>query len=50
MRQLSIDGEIQWPGAQPPGGPFAFQVSRPGLIIDVKVDLANVEQRCSEMN
>ncbi|MEO7789450.1 MAG: hypothetical protein ABIX28_07720 [Vicinamibacterales bacterium] len=37
MRQLGIAGEIQWP-AQPPG-PFAFQVSRPGLVLDVKADL-----------
>lgn len=39
MRQLGIAGEIQWPTAQPAGAPFAFQVSRPGLVIDVKADL-----------
>jgi hypothetical protein len=39
MRQFGIAGEIQWPAAQPTSGPFAFQVSRPGLVIDVKVDL-----------
>ena len=39
MRQLGIAGEVQWPAAQPPNGPFTFQVSRPGLIIDVKADL-----------
>jgi hypothetical protein len=38
MRQLGISGEIQWP-AQQPGGPFAFQVSRPGLVVEVKADL-----------
>ena len=37
MRQLGIAGEIQWPAQQ--SGPFAFQVSRPGLIVDVKADL-----------
>src|SRR5262245_3134869 len=41
MRQLSIAGEIQWPATQAANGPFAFQVSRPGLVIDVKVDLAS---------
>ena len=41
MRQFGIDGEIQWPAAQPAGGPFTFQVSRPGLIIEVKADLAS---------
>jgi hypothetical protein len=37
MRQLGIAGEIQWPAQQ--SGPFAFQVSRPGLVLDVKADL-----------
>ena len=39
MRQLGIAGEIQWPAAQSGTGPFAFQVSRPGLVIDVKANL-----------
>jgi hypothetical protein len=39
MRQLGVAGEIQWPAAQPPNGPFTFQVTRPGLIVDVKADL-----------
>jgi hypothetical protein len=39
MRQLGISGEIQWPAARPAGGPFSFQVSRPGLVIEVKADL-----------
>ena len=39
MRQLGIAGEIQWPTAQPVNGPFTFQVSRPGLVVDVKADL-----------
>ena len=39
MRQLGLAGEIQWPTVQPAAGPFAFQVSRPGLVVDVKVDL-----------
>jgi hypothetical protein len=39
MRQLGIAGEIQWPASQPAAGPFAFQVSRPGLVADVKVDM-----------
>ena len=38
MGQLGLSGEIQWPAAQPAGAPFAFQVSRPGLVADVKVD------------
>ena len=37
MRQLGIDGEIQWPAQQ--SGPFAFQASRPGLVVEVKTDL-----------
>lgn len=39
MRQIGIAGEIQWPAAQPAGGPFTFQVSRPGHIVEVKADL-----------
>jgi hypothetical protein len=39
MRQLRIDGDVQWPATQPPNGPFTFQVSRPGLVVDVKADL-----------
>jgi hypothetical protein len=39
MRQLEIAGEVQWPATQPPNGPFTFQVSRPGLVVDVKADL-----------
>ena len=52
MRQLSLNGEIQWPAAQPAGGPFAFQVSRPGLIVDVKVDLVTrrATQQRHELN
>ncbi len=39
IRQFGIAGEIQWPAAQPPDGSFAFQVSRPGAVVDVKADL-----------
>jgi len=39
MLQLGISGEIRWPATQPATGPFAFQVSRPGPVIDVKADL-----------
>ena len=39
MQQLGIAGEIQWPAAQPPSGTFTFQVSRPGLVMEVKADL-----------
>ena len=39
MRRVGIDGEVQWPATQPPNGPFTFQVSRPGLVVDVKADL-----------
>jgi hypothetical protein len=41
MRQLDLDGEIQWPAAQPTAGSYAFQVSRPGRVVDVKVDFAS---------
>jgi len=41
MQELGIAGEIQWPASQPAAGPFAFQVSRPGLVVDVKVDMAS---------
>lgn len=39
MRQLRITGEIQWPAQQPGPGLFAFQVNRPGLILDIKADI-----------
>ena len=39
MRQLDIAGEIQFPAAQPAGGPFTFQVSRPGQTVELKADL-----------
>ena len=39
MRQLGIVGEVQWPATQPPNGPLTFQVTRPGLVVDVKADL-----------
>ena len=39
MRQLGIAGEVQWPVPQPDRREFVFQVSRPGLILDVKADL-----------
>jgi len=40
MQQLGIAGEIQWPARQPADGPFTFQVSRPGQVVEVKADLA----------
>ena len=39
MRQLGITGEVQWPSAQPANGPFTFQVSRPGVVVEVRADL-----------
>ena len=39
MRQLGLAGEIQWPARQSTGV-FAFQVTRPGLVLDVKADLS----------
>jgi hypothetical protein len=39
MRQFDIAGEIQWPAAQAADGSFAFQVTRPGRVVDVKADL-----------
>jgi hypothetical protein len=41
MRQFGISGEIQWPATQQATGPFVFQVSRPGLVIDVNADLGS---------
>jgi hypothetical protein len=41
MGQLGIAGEVQWPAPPSAAGPFAFQVSRPGLIVDVKADLSS---------
>lgn len=41
MLQLGIAGEVQWPPTGTANGPFAFQVSRPGLIVDVKADLSS---------
>lgn len=38
-QQFGIAGEIQWPAAQPRDESFAFQVNRPGAVIDVKADL-----------
>jgi len=42
MLQLGISGEIQWPAQSPPPGSLAFQVTRPGLVLDVK---ANLDER-----
>jgi hypothetical protein len=39
MQQLGIAGDIQWPTRQPVDGPFTFQVSRPGQVVEVKADL-----------
>ena len=40
MRQLGLAGEIQWPATRDATGPLVFQVSRPGLVVDLKVDVA----------
>lgn len=40
MREFDIAGEVQWPNVQPGAGPFSFQVSRPGRVVEVKADLA----------
>ena len=39
MQQLGIAGEIQWPAVQLANATFAFQVNRPGQVIEVKADL-----------
>src|SRR5689334_10729373 len=39
MRQLQIDGEIQWLTTPPDGSRFDFRVTRPGTQIEVKTDL-----------
>jgi hypothetical protein len=41
MTQLGLAGEIQWPAAAPAASRLAFQVTRPGLIVDVKADLGS---------
>jgi hypothetical protein len=41
MRQLDLSGEIQRPFTRAASGPLKFQVSRPGLVADVTVDLAS---------
>lgn len=40
-RQLGLAGEIQWPATRSQTGAFAFQVSRPGLVVDIKADLTS---------
>jgi hypothetical protein len=40
MRQLGVAGEIQWPPTQSTNGSFAFQVTRPGVVIEVNADSA----------
>jgi hypothetical protein len=39
MRRLGISGEVQWPAGNADPSVLAFQVSRPGLILDVKADI-----------
>jgi hypothetical protein len=39
MLQLGLRGEIQWPARAVPAGPFVFQVTRPGRIVEVRADL-----------
>lgn len=39
MRRLHIAGEVQWPAQKADLSVLAFQVSRPGLVLDVKADL-----------
>lgn len=40
MRQLDIDGEIEWTTTRPTPDRFDFRVTRPGRITDVKADFA----------
>jgi hypothetical protein len=48
MRQLGIDGEVQWVAAGSDAGRFVFRVARPGRQTEVRVELqtakATVEQ------
>ncbi len=39
MRQLGIDGEIEWLAPRP--GRFEFRVTRPGRVANIDVDLTN---------
>jgi hypothetical protein len=47
MQQLAITGEIQWPARQSATGPFTFQVSRPGEVIEVRPISQWDARRCS---
>ena len=40
MRQLGIDGEVEWTGTQKDSASLSFRVSRPGRTTDIKADLA----------
>jgi len=50
--QLQLVGEIQLPARQPADGQFAFQISRPGHIVEVAVDTiaARATLQRSELN
>jgi hypothetical protein len=39
MRQLQVDGEIQWLSTPADGRRFDFRVTRPGVQVEVKTDL-----------
>jgi uncharacterized protein len=38
MRQLDLRGEIEWTQSGSPPGRFDFRITRPGHIVDVKID------------
>lgn len=40
MRQLGVDGEIEWTKSRAGAAKFEFRVTRPGRVIDIKADLA----------
>jgi hypothetical protein len=40
IRQLDLQGEIEWPAAPPPGGHFVLSVARPKDASQVDIDLA----------
>lgn len=43
MRQLGIDGEIQWLATPADGSRFDFRVTRPGAQAEVKIDLKSAK-------
>ena len=50
MRQLGIDGEIDWTTARPAPERLEFRVARPGVNVEVKADLAKQSATVQEIH